>query len=51
MIDQPEESVISMANILAPHREHAVRRMMGQKKVLCIQDGSDLDYTNLGNSR
>jgi len=47
MIDQPEDSAVSMPNILAPHRERTVRRMMGQKTVLCIQDGSDLNYTNL----
>lgn len=47
MIDQPEDSAVSMANILAPHRERTVRRMMGQRTVLCIQDGSDLNYTNL----
>jgi hypothetical protein len=47
MIDQPEESAVSMPNILAPHRERTVRRMMGQRTVLCIQDGSDLNYTNL----
>jgi hypothetical protein len=48
MIDQPEDSAVSMPNILAPHRERTVRRMMGQRTVLCIQDGSDLNYTNLG---
>ena len=48
MIDQPEDSAVNMANILAPHRERTVRRMMGQRTVLCIQDGSDLNYTNLG---
>ncbi|MEE8308644.1 MAG: IS4 family transposase [Gammaproteobacteria bacterium] len=47
MIDQPQESAINMANILAPHRRRTVRRMMGQKTVLCVQDGSDLPYTNL----
>lgn len=47
MIDQPEESAVSMPNILAPHRERTVRRMMGQKTVLCVQDGSDLNYSNL----
>ena len=47
MIDQPEESAITMTNILAPHRERTKRRMMGQKAVLCVQDGSDLTYTNL----
>jgi hypothetical protein len=47
MIDQPEESEVGMPAILAPHRKRTVRRMMGQKTVLCVQDGSDLDYTNL----
>ena len=47
MIDQPEESAVTMSNILAPHRTRTVRRMMGQKTVLCLQDGSDLNYTNL----
>jgi hypothetical protein len=47
MIDQPEESAVSMPHILAPHRRRTVRRMKGQKTVLCVQDGSDLEYTNL----
>ena len=47
MIDQPEDSAVNMANILAPHRERTIRRMMGQRTVLCIQDGSELNYTNL----
>ncbi|MFV2045420.1 MAG: IS4 family transposase, partial [Anaerolineales bacterium] len=47
MIDQPEESAVKMSSILAPHRQRTVRRMMGQKTVLCVQDGSDLNYTNL----
>ncbi len=36
-----------MSNILAPHRQRTVRRMMGQKTVLCVQDGCDLNYNNL----
>lgn len=47
MIEQPEESAVTMANILEPHRKRTIRRMMGQKTVLCIQDGSDLNYNNL----
>jgi hypothetical protein len=47
MIDQPDESAVSMANILLPHRQRTVRRMQGQKSVLCVQDGTDLDYNNL----
>jgi hypothetical protein len=47
MIDQPEESAINMPNILGPHRKRTERRMMAQTTVLCLQDGTDLTYTNL----
>ncbi len=47
MIDQPDESAVRMCNILKPHRERTIRRMQGQKTVLCVQDGSDLNYSNL----
>ena len=47
LIDAPEESAVTMTNILQPHRERTIRRMQGQKTVLCIQDGSDLDYNGL----
>ena len=47
MIDQPEESAVTMANILAPHRERTIQRMQAQQTVLCIQDGTDLDYSSL----
>lgn len=33
---------VSVPNILAPHGERTVRRMMGQRTVLSIQDSSDL---------
>ena len=47
MIDQPDESAVTMDNILLPHRGRTIRRMKAQKTVLCIQDGSDLIYSNL----
>ena len=47
MIDQPDDSALTMPNILLPHRERTIRRMKAQKTVLCIQDGSDLNYSNL----
>ena len=47
MIDQPDESAVDMPNILLPHRERTIRRMQGQKTVLCVQDGSDLNYNSL----
>jgi hypothetical protein len=47
MIDQPDDSAITMNAILAPHRERTLQRMMAQQTVLCIQDGSDLNYNRL----
>lgn len=47
LIDHPDEEAVSMPHILEPHRERTVRRMQAQRTVLCIQDGSDLDYTSL----
>lgn len=47
LIDSPDDSAVNMENILLPHRERTIRRMKGQKTVLCIQDGSDLIYTSL----
>ena len=47
MIDQPDDSAVTMENILLPHRKRTVQRMKGQNTVLCIQDGSDLNYSNL----
>jgi hypothetical protein len=40
-----------MPNILQPHRERTMRRMKGQKTVLCVQDGSALDYNNLAHCK
>jgi len=47
LIDSSDEAAVNMENILLPHRERTIRRMKGQKTVLCIQDGSDLIYSNL----
>lgn len=44
LLDQPDESAATMENILLPHREQTIRRMKDQKTVLCIQDGTDLNY-------
>ena len=47
MIDKPETGALTAAAILAPHRERTVQRMMAQSTVLCIQDGTDLNYNQL----
>jgi hypothetical protein len=46
-IDHPDEEAVTMRHILQPHRQRTVRRMKAQRTVLCIQDGSDADYTSL----
>ena len=43
----PEDSPVTMDNILRPHRDRTVRRMLGQHTVLCVQAGSDLNYNGL----
>lgn len=47
LIDMPAESAVTMDNILLPHRDRTMRRMLGQQTVLCVQDGSELNYSNL----
>jgi hypothetical protein len=46
-IDHPDEEAVSLPHILQPHRERTMQRMKAQRTVLCIQDGSDLDYSSL----
>ena len=46
-IDQPDDSAVTPSNILLPHREQTIRRMKAERTVLCVQDGSDLNYSRL----
>lgn len=43
-IDQPAKSHVKPENILAPHRKRTLRRMQGENVVLCVQDGTDLNF-------
>jgi len=45
LIEMPEESAVTVANILAPHRERGIQRIRGQRTVLAVQDGTDLNFT------
>ena len=47
MIDKPDDSALTPQAILAPHRTRTIQRMMAQSTVLCIQDGTDLNYNQL----
>ena len=44
-IDQPDDSPTNVASILAPHRARTVQRMKAHATVLCIQDGTDLNFS------
>lgn len=44
LIDQPDDSAVTPENILQPHRRRTVRRLRAQDTVLCIQDGTDLNF-------
>jgi hypothetical protein len=41
------EEAVTMQAMLAPHRQRTLQRMMAQPLVLCVQDGTELNYTNL----
>jgi len=45
LIDQPADTEVTPQNILRPHRERSLRRMQAQSTVLCIQDGTDVNFT------
>lgn len=47
LIDKPDDSQVTLEAILAPHRQRTVQRMKAQSTVLCIQDGTDLNYSGL----
>ncbi len=47
LIDKPEDSAVTLEAILAPHRQRTVQRMKAHSTVLCIQDGTDLNYSGL----
>ncbi len=47
LIDQPDDSQVTLEAILAPHRSRTVQRMKAHQRVLCIQDGTDLNYSGL----
>ena len=45
LVEAPGESEITVPNILAPHRERSIQRIRGQRTVLAIQDGTDLNFS------
>ncbi len=45
-VDRPDDSAATPENILRPHRERTLRRMRAQPRVLCVQDGTDLNFAS-----
>lgn len=41
------QEAVTMQAMLAPHRQRTLQRMMAQPLVLCVQDGTELNYTSL----
>ena len=44
LIDQPDDSAVTPENILAPHRQRTLQRLQAEDLVLCVQDGTDLNF-------
>ena len=44
LLDRPADSQVTPASILAPHRARTLQRMQDQDTVLCLQDGTDLNF-------
>lgn len=45
LIDLPADCEVTPENILKVHRERTRQRMQAQSTVLCIQDGTDVNFT------
>jgi hypothetical protein len=47
LIDKPADSEVTMAAMLAPHQARTRQRIANEAHVLCVSDGTTLDYTGL----
>jgi len=47
LIDQADDAAVTLEAIIAPHRQRTVQRMKAHSTVLCIQDGTDVNYSSL----
>ena len=48
LLDHPAESELTPENILATHRERSLGRLQAQDTVVCLQDGTDLNFAEHG---
>ena len=44
LIDHPDESQVTPEHIVAAHRARTIERMRAHDTVLCIQDGTGLNF-------
>ena len=51
LIDQPADSEVTVENILAPHRARTLQRMGSQETVLCVLDGTSLNFAKRGQTQ
>ena len=51
LIDQPAEGEVTVENILAPHRARTLQRMGSQETVLCVLDGTSLNFAKRGQTQ
>ena len=51
LIDQPADSAVTVEHILAPHRERTLQRMQSESTVLCVLDGTSLNFTRRGQTQ
>lgn len=47
LIDKPDFDAVTMDTILAPHQARTRQRMANESRVLCLADGTTLDYNSL----
>ena len=51
LIDQPAEGEVTVEHILAPHRARTLQRMQSESTVLCVLDGTSVNFTRRGQTQ
>ena len=51
LIDQPADSEVTVEHILAPHRARTLQRMQSHSTVLCVLDGTSVNFTRRGHTQ
>ena len=51
LIDQPADTEVTVEHILAPHRTRTLQRMQSESTVLCVLDGTSVNFTRRGQTQ